>query len=206
MRTVYIGYGQLPKVRNMKQNFIATIAALFVLMIGMASAGEIDITAPVEDQKYYVWDEVPITYSLMPGDGWTYQTFVNGEETDVFAPMSDGLYTITVMASKVVDAENGISITSPFPRPTATRIVITNPVYNQVYHVGDEIPIEFTSPLNDREGVTFTAFMKEPGTTKKVELTDFIWTPTKVGQYGIMVQAQVDGFTFLSSRGYDVIA
>jgi len=46
--------GKLPKVRNMKQNFIATIAALFVLMIGMASAGEIDITAPVEDQKYYV--------------------------------------------------------------------------------------------------------------------------------------------------------
>lgn len=188
------------------KNIITILATLFVLIIGTASASEIDITAPVEGQRYYVWDEVPITYSLMPGDGWTYQTFVNGEETDVFAPMSDGLYTITVMASKVVDAENGISITSPFPRPTATRIVITNPVYNQIYNVGDEIPIEFTSPLTDRDGFTFTAYMKEPGTNKKVELTDWVWTPTKVGNYGISVQAKGDGFTFVASRGYDVIA
>lgn len=186
-----------------------TLIAMLICMaalIGPSLAGEIDITAPAEGQKYYIWDEVPIAYSLMPGEGWSYQTFVNGEETDVFTPLNTGLYTITVMASKVVDVENGISITSPFPRPTSTRIVITNPVSNQVYNVGDEIPVEFTSPLTDREGVTFTAYMKEPGTNTKVELIDWVWTPTKVGQYGIMIQAQVDGFTFGSSRGYNVVA
>lgn len=182
------------------------MVTLLVLMIGIVSAGEIDITAPAEGQRYYVWDEVPIAYSLMPGEGWSYQTFVNGEETDMFAPMKDGLYTITVMASKVVDAENGISITSPFPRPTATRIVIVNPVYNQIYHVGDEIPVEFTSPLTDRDGFTFTAYMKEPGTNTKVEITDWVWTPTKVGNYEISVQAKGNGFTFVASRGYNVIA
>lgn len=186
----------------------ALIAMLICMaaLIGPSVAGEIDITAPTEGQRYYVWDEVPIAYNLMPGDGWTYQTFVNGEETDMFAPLDAGLYTITVMASKVVDAENGISITSPFPRPTETRIIITNPVYNQVYGVGDEIPVEFTSPLTDREGFTFRAYVKEPGATKKAELTDWTWTPTKVGNYGISVEAKGDGFTFVASRGYNVVA
>ena len=188
------------------RNIIVVMATLLVLLIGTVSAGEIDITAPAEGQRYYVWDEVPITYNLMPGDGWSYQTFVNGEETAMFAPLDTGLYTITVMASKVVDAENGISITSPFPRPTATRIVITNPVYNQVYNIGDEIPVEFTSPLTDREGFSFKAYVKEPGTTTKVELTDWTWVPTKVGNYGISVEAKGNGFTFVASRGYNVVA
>lgn len=174
-----------------------------------ASASEIIITSPVPGQKYFAWDEVPIEFTSTLGEGYTYATYVNGVETDVFAPDEGGNYVVKVFAENpecedCCDEQCQIVLNvGYFPRVDKTRIIITSPEIGVEYHVNDSIPIEYETPLVNRDGFEFKTYVTGPDGVR--ELTD-TWAPTEPGEYGIKVNAIGNGFTFSISHGYIALA
>lgn len=187
--------------------FILTLAFFMSMMI--ASASEIEITSPVAGQKYFVWDEIPIDFNSLLGEGYVYTTYVNGVVTDSFAPKKGGTYIFKVLGEDpdceecfAYSAERTIKIGN-FPRPEQTRINITSPVFGAEYFVNDTVPIQFESPLTDRDDFVFKVYVTGPDGSR--ELTEpYEWKPTLPGDYGIKVKAVGigNGLQFVSSLGY----
>lgn len=184
------------------------VLAFLVSMIAV-SASEIEITSPAPGQRYYVWDNVPITFTHL-GEGWEYVTCVNGEETDVFAPDVGGKYVISVVATKnsaigveKVEIEETCNVRS-LPRPANTQITITSPIWGKEYSVGDVVTIEYETPLAERDDFIFKTYVTGPDGVRN--LTE-IWAPTVPGEYGIRVDALGirNGFTFSSSQGFEIL-
>lgn len=191
------------------KNILLILALAFLVSMVTASASEITITSPVPGQKYCAWDEVPIEFTSTLGEGYIYTTYVNGEQTKVFAPESGGQYVINVFAEnpeceECYDKQSQIEFNvDDFPRVDKTRIAITSPKKGVEYNVNDSIPIEFDTPLLGRDGFEFNTYVTGPNGVR--ELTD-IWAPTVPGKYGIKVDAVGYGFTFSISRGYIALA
>lgn len=193
-----------------KMKAILSILTLaFLLSMITVSASEIAIISPVSSQRCYVWDEVPIKFTSALGEGYIYTTYVNGEETDIFAPEHGGKYLIKVIAENpecddCYIKENEIAVdVGYFPRVNKTRIVITSPQVGAEYYVNDSVPIEYKTPLTDRDGFEFTTYVTSPdGVCEPAD----IWTPTVPGEYGIRVNAVGDGFTFSISHGFVALA
>lgn len=190
----------------MKNILTIITLALFVSMIA-ASASEIEITSPVATEKHYIWDEVPITFTTQLGDEYNYTTFVNGVPEDVFAPESGGKYLIKVVGENPdceecsYYAEQTIDI-GFFPRTEETRIKIISPALGTNYYVGDNVAIEFESPLTERSDFIFNTYVTGPD---KVSRQTETWAPDMPGKYGIKVEAIgiTSGLSFASSRGYE---
>lgn len=188
----------------MKNILLVLALALLVSMV-TASAYEIIITSPVPGQKYYAWDEVPITFTSTLGEGYSYTTYVNDVETDVFEPKDGGRYVVKIFAQNpgcedCYDMQRQIDINvDDFPRVDKTRIVITSPALGVEYHVNDSIPIEFRTPLDGMEGFKFKTYVTGPDGVRKMTET---WTPTVPGEYRIKVDAIGKGFIFSISHGY----
>lgn len=151
------------------KDIILILTLAFLMSMTMASASEIEITSPVAGQKYFVWDEIPIEFTSMLGEGYAYTTYVNGVVTNSFEPKKGGRYVIKVLGEDpdceecfAYYAERTINIGN-FPRPEQTRINIIAPVFGAEYFVNDTVPIQFESPLTDRA----TSFSKSmsPGRT-----------------------------------------
>lgn len=176
----------------------------------VASASEIEITSPIADEKYYVWDEVPITFTSTLGEGYSYITHVNGMSADIFAPKIGGKYIIEVLGINPnceecpsYAAEETINLEF-FPRIEETRIRITSPAPNTLYYVGDSVPIEFESPLTDRTDFMFNTYVIGPDKVKKL---DEVWEPTTPGKYSIKVEAigTDNGLSFGAALGCNAI-
>jgi len=191
------------------KNILSILALAFLVSMVTASASEITITSPVPGQKYCAWDEVPIEFTSTLGEGYTYTTYVNGVETDVFAPENGGKYVVKVFAEipgceDCYDTQSQIAFNVDcFPRVDKTRIVITSPEIGVEYHVNDSVPIEFETPLAGRDGFEFKTYVTGPDGIRK--LTD-TWAPTVPGKYGIKVNAVGNGLTFSISHGYVALA
>jgi hypothetical protein len=190
------------------KNILSILALAFLVSMVTASASEITITSPVPGQKYCAFDEVPIQFTSTLGEGYTYSTYVNGVETDVFAPDKCGKYVVKVIAKNQLcenckDVQSQITFNVGFPQADKTRIVITSPEIGVVYHVNDIIPIKYETPLAGRDGFVFKTYVTGPDGVS--ELTD-TWAPTVPGEYGIKVNAVGKGFTFSISHGYVALA
>lgn len=199
-------YLEIELVIKMK-NIISILALAFIVSMVTASGGEITITSPVPGQKYYVWDEVPIRFTSTLGEGYSYTTYVNGVETDVFAPEDGGRHVVKVFAENpgcldCYDKQRQIAFdVGYFPRVNKTRIVIMSPKIGVQYHVNDSIPIEFETPLLGRDDFVFKTYVTGPDGVRKMTEN---WEPTIPGKYGIKVDAIGigNGFHFSSSAGY----
>ena len=131
---------------------------------------------------------MPIKFTSALGEGYIYTTYVNGEETDIFAPEHGGKYLIKVITENpecddCYIKENEIVVdVGYFPRVNKTRIVITSPQIGAEYYVNDSVPIEYKTPLTDRDGFEFTTYVTSPdGVCEPAD----IWTPTVPGEYGM---------------------
>jgi hypothetical protein len=191
------------------KNILAILALAFLVSMVTASASEITITSPVPGQKYCAWDEVPIQFTNTLGEGYTYTTYVNGVETNVFAPEKGGKYVVKVLAKNLEcedcnDKETQVEFNVDcFPQVDKTRIVITSPEIGVEYHVNDFVPIDFDTPLVGRDDFEFKTYVTGPNGVR--ELTD-TWAPTVAGKYNIKVEAVGNGFTFTASHRYVALA
>lgn len=195
------------------KNILLVLVLAFLVPMMMASASEIEITSPVAGEKYYVWDEVPIEFTSLLGEGYIYSTYVNGVETDVFAPEKGGRYVIRVLGENP-DCEECFEYSAErifkvgyYPRTEETQMIITSPVFGVNYLVNDTVPIEFESPLTDRDDFVFKIFVTGPDGVNEL-MQPYEWKPTMPGEYGIKVKAVGigNGFQFASSLGYVALA
>lgn len=188
---------------------LSVLTLAFLMSIAIVSASEITITSPASGQRYCAWDEVPIEFTSTLGEGYSYTTYVNDVETDIFAPEYGGQYVVKVLAEdpgceECYDEQSQIELdVDDFPRVDKIRIAITSPKIGVEYQVNGSIPIEFYSPLLGRDGFEFNTYVTGPNGVR--ELTD-TWAPTVPGKYGIKVDAVGDGFVFSISHGYIALA
>ena len=70
-----------------------------------------------------------------------------------------------------------------------TEIVITSPVFHEVYHVGDRIPIEYISLLLNRTDLWWSTYVSGPD---GIQISK-TWIPKVPGSYWIHVYAKVFG-------------
>jgi hypothetical protein len=168
------------------------------------SASEIEITSPVAGKEYYVWDEVPITWTSTLGEECNCSSFVNDEPTNVFSPEIGGKYVIKVICENCSNYAQQIFNIGFFPRAEKTRIKITSPVPGTEYYVGDIVPIEFESPLTDRDDFIFNTYVIGPDRVKRMVET---WNPTEPGRYSIKVEAVGENTpSFASTLGCKALA
>lgn len=188
---------------------LSVLALAFLVSMMTASASEIEITSPAAGETYYIWDDVSIEYDSTLGEDYIYTTFVNGIQSGVFAPEKYGKYIIKVLGENPgcedcpeYTAKRTINV-GYYPNPEQTKIEITSPVLGSDYHVGENVTIEFESPLKDRDGFIFNTYVTDPnGVSKKTKT----WAPTGPGRYGIRVEAVGKGFKFSSSNDYIALA
>lgn len=187
------------------KNILSILTLAFFVSMIAASASEIEITSPVAGENYYIWDEVPITFTSTLGEGYSYTTFVNGLPTDVLASEIGGKYLIKVLGENP-DCEECSDYTAEqtidigfFPRVEETRIKIISPALGNNYYVGDNVTIEFESPLTDRDDFIFNTYVTGPDKVKRMVET---WNPTEPGRYSIKVEAVGDNTpSFASTLG-----
>lgn len=88
-------------MNNIAKALIAMLvmAALIWPSVALNPAYTIRITSPAVGTTYAVGQEVPIEFDTALQEGYTYQTFVNGIETDTWIPDAPGAYAVQVKAS-----------------------------------------------------------------------------------------------------------